>query len=43
MKTVTVGMEPDAVALADLDGDGIVDIVVAHSESINITVIPGPN
>jgi hypothetical protein len=31
----------DGVALADLRGDGIVDIVVANSQSNNVSVIPG--
>src|SRR5262249_22014687 len=37
----TAGTDPEAIAIGDLDGDGIPDIVVGNFSSNNITVLKG--
>jgi len=36
-----VGYNPDAVALGDTNGDGIVDIIAANKADNNVSVLPG--
>ena len=40
-KNFTVGTGPDAVELADLNGDGKVDLIVSNYDSSNVSVLLG--
>jgi len=39
--SIAVGLQPSGMAIGDVTGDGIPDIVVANSGSNSITVLPG--
>jgi len=39
--TLPVGLQPSGLASGDVNGDGVVDILVANSGSNSITVLPG--